>query len=115
MNEQTIKLIEQLAQKLGTTSEYLWGVLLLQAKVAAIEGLMFSCITLAYLVFYTLKIMNKKSFLYDGDEDLTFVGFAASLIAAVSAFVLVFSISETITAIFNPEYYALKIILRFLQ
>lgn len=35
MEEKTIKLIEQLAQKLGTTTEYLWAVLLKQAPIDA--------------------------------------------------------------------------------
>jgi len=115
MNEQTIKLIEQLAQKLGTTSEYLWGILILQAKVAAIEGCVFACLTLAYAVFYIRAMKNKKSFLYDCDGDLTFGGIAASFGAIVSVFVFAACISEVITAVFNPEYYALKIILKFLQ
>lgn len=35
MNEQTAKLLEQLASKLGTTSEYLWNILLKQAPIDA--------------------------------------------------------------------------------
>lgn len=36
MNEQTTKLIEQLAKELGTTAEYLWTVLLKQSPIADI-------------------------------------------------------------------------------
>ena len=35
MNEATAKLIEELAAKLGTTAEHLWGVLVRQAPISA--------------------------------------------------------------------------------
>ena len=37
MEENTTALLEKLAEKLGTTTEYLWGVLLSQAPIYAIS------------------------------------------------------------------------------
>jgi len=47
MNETTSKLLSELAQKLGTTTEYLWRVLVGQAPVSA-------TITLVQMVFIIL-------------------------------------------------------------
>lgn len=49
MNEGTERLLTQLAEKLGTTTEYLWAVLLKQAPIDAIGQLvsivLFACLT----------------------------------------------------------------------
>ena len=46
MNDQTAKLIEQLAQKLGTTTEYLWSVLIKQAPIDALSRLAFFIVSI---------------------------------------------------------------------
>ena len=48
MNEQTTKLITDLASKLGTTTEYLWGVLIKQALYSVITDLAFLIFSVIY-------------------------------------------------------------------
>jgi len=66
MNENTAKLIEQLAQKLGTTSEYLWGVLLKQASISATVTLLK---TIAILLFGWFLWKTHKRLLKKESED----------------------------------------------
>lgn len=51
MNEQTVKLVEQLAQKLGTTTEYLWNVLIKQAPISAAIDMIY-CLLTPFSVLY---------------------------------------------------------------
>ena len=51
MNENTSKLIEQLAQQLGTTSKYLWSVLLKQAPISATVNLIQIILILLFGLF----------------------------------------------------------------
>ena len=41
MNDQTLELIRDLAEKLGTTTEHLWGVLMTQAFISGIGDVIF--------------------------------------------------------------------------
>ena len=64
MNEQTTKLIEQLAQKLGTTTEYLWSVLLKQAPIDATVTLFQTlCVMLFGLALWKIHkhLLKKES------------------------------------------------------
>jgi cytochrome b len=120
MNTETLKLIEVLANKLGTTSEYLWGILLRQAPIDAALNLLQMAIVVA-LWFVLLKI--HKSLLVENDNGMwsestyksnegaeTFM--VVSLIAIVVASVFcLFNIHSTINGFFNPEYWAIQEIL----
>jgi len=61
MNEQMesyyVKVIEQLAQKLGTTTEYLWQVLVNQAYIDGIIGIIYIILTI--LAGYGLYRLHK--------------------------------------------------------
>jgi len=64
MDEKTAQMLEKLAQKLGTTSEYLWGVLLKQAPIAAIIELIGILLCVIFGVFIWRvhkKLMKKES------------------------------------------------------
>lgn len=67
MNEQTTKLIEQLATKLGTTVEYLYNVLIQQARVEIITFFVVLCLTIAgsiisvFLLKYTQKYWSNEN------------------------------------------------------
>lgn len=121
MNDNTTKLIEQLAQKLGTTAEYLWSVLLKQAFVSAITDLMYLILVLlgGYGLFKLHKFLSKVE--DNGDciyEDAGFtvaVMIVATVIWAILFIVCFFSLGNIINGFFNPEYWALNEVLDTLK
>lgn len=126
MNDNTARLIEQLAQKLGTTSEYLWSVLLKQAPIeATITLIQTGLVALFGLVLWCVhkKLSNTivdndygKGNMYDKYELSAGVpmllGLVIFVILSITAF---FCFGEIINGYFNPEYWAFDHILRSLK
>ena len=125
MNEQTTKLIEQLAQQLGTTTQYLWAVLIKQAPIdSAVTLLQFILIG----VFgYTIFAIHKKLSLtkeygeytrtgYSHYEELASIPmFFAMIIFAIVVLCAFFSIPEVFYGFFNPEYWALQQVFKLMK
>ena len=111
MNENTIQFLNALSIKLGTTSEYLWAVLI---KQAPIDGWITLMVMVAWLIggfflskFFFGKIKNDK-----WDEEIGYCLFGFSLIVyAIVILIIGFCLSDTISSIINPEYWALNKIL----
>ena len=53
MNDQTLELIRDLAEKLGTTTEHLWGVLVTQAYISGVGDVIFRRFSDSAPSFYT--------------------------------------------------------------
>ena len=117
MNDQTIVLIDRMAEKLGTTSEYLWGVLLKQAPISA-------TITVFYFViilFLGYGIYRLHLWLREEDEDGRSrywhnddlaIPMAVAAIIWAGLFVIWFlTLGNAINGYINPEYWALEKIL----
>ena len=117
MNEQTSKLVEQLAQKLGTTSEYLWGILLKQAPISATIDLIYCILVfLMGVLLYRLHIHFSKSGIYeDSDGGIPAAMLIGSIIWSIIAIVCFFCIGGIVTGFVNPEYWALDKILSALK
>lgn len=123
MNNETTKLIESLANKLGTTTEYLWSILLRQAPVSAfIDLVQYAIIILyVYLIYkkhQQLSVVKEWKGGYREESGYSFYeegAFIPMLIGSIIAVILVismfFSIPDTINGFINPEYWALKKIL----
>jgi hypothetical protein len=122
MNDQTIKLLRDLADKLGTTSEHLWGVLVRQAPISAITSLILFVGFCGFLVWSFGFIKNKTTDQIVGEQrtraewDSEGVGIPAWIIWGLM-FVLGVGFSfpicyDAICALFNPEYWALKQIIK---
>lgn len=60
MNDQTLQALAALAQKLGTTAEFLWVVLLKQAPITAAVNIavMTACVTAVVFVF---RLVRRKT------------------------------------------------------
>lgn len=122
MNDQTLKLVEQLAQKLGTTAEYLWQVLLNQAAISAATDLIYLVLTIfAGFALYRLhKYLSKEPegssySIYEDEEELAVIPMVFVLIAWLVVFIVCFfSIGNIINGFFNPEYWALNQILHLI-
>jgi len=119
MEKQTTELIEQLAAKLGTTTEYLWGVLIKQAPVYAVTSLLeIGVVLIMGVVLWKShkKLLspindNPDECLYDNYEDLQWVIGILTFIWVILFVVAFFTFANVITSIANPEYWALMKIL----
>lgn len=128
MNEQTTKLIEQLANKLGTTTEYLWNVLLTQAPIAATSTLiqvLLVAIGVSMFVKLHIRFSKKKTIesdyrTYDSTEyeESEYLQVIMGVFGFILAFLLIccfFFIDEIVKGYFNPEYWALESVLSTLK
>lgn len=125
MNDQTTKLIESLAQKLGTTTEYLWGILIKQAPISATIDL---CLLVAMIVFgiglykfhnWCNTEKNRGGYTetrYERSDGMLFVPMlVGGVVLVIWFFIFIGSIESIITGFFNPEYWALHEILHHIK
>lgn len=117
MNQQLTQLLEKLASKLGTTTEYLWGVLLKQARISAIESLLF--ILFVYAMAVLLIVLNKKfskkksnstyaATIYSENESVEWIMIISTVIWVILFISSLFSCSNAIDGFLNPEFWALN-------
>lgn len=119
MDEKYQALIEALANKLGTTVEHLWGVLIRQAPISGVVDLVL-CMVIATVTVWFVAIVKHKTtapaataedqYPYaEWRDEAAFLAWAVALIAGVFALVYVICSAQGIAAAFaNPEYWALK-------
>lgn len=114
MNDQTLVLIEKLAVKLGTTSEYLWGIMLRKARLAVITDLLqyglviLACIGCYYLWKFAVRKVNG-----DDNWDFEFYWIPGIISGVLLLFLIAifFSFPNTFYALFDPEVWVLTEIL----
>jgi uncharacterized membrane protein len=115
MNDNTSKLIEQLAAKMGTTSEYLWGVLLKQAPISATWTLL----QVILVVVFGIMLYRAHISLSDDENDISYYNHDAInvimatlliiwLILVIASF---FCLGDIFNGYMNPEFWALDYIL----
>jgi hypothetical protein len=120
MNDKTIDLLNKLADKFGTTAEHLWGVLVKQAPIQASIEIAFAVlaagawVSLVVLVTQKTTPPERKPDARWGesaewtDEGAFMAWVAVGVFALVVLLLGYFAVSTGITAIKNPEYWALK-------
>lgn len=114
MNEQTAKLIQDLAAKLGTTAEHLWGVLVRQAPLSAAIDLI-QLVVIWVIAFGLLKraaVAWKKSETEDNEVEVGAYSLFAGLAVVAGIAVFLACPHGIVSGFFNPEYWALKQILK---
>jgi hypothetical protein len=115
MDQEIKQLLEGVAAQLGTTVEHLWGVMTAQAPIhATTASILAACfIIAAYIVvrFVMSKTMGKNGGGVFWNSEGCFFGwvFSATLIMAACVFG-VRAVEAIMTAVFNPEYYALRLL-----
>jgi len=112
MNEAMQNMIEQLAAKLGTTTEHLWGVLCRQAPSSAVVGLACNA-AIIWVVVLAWRKLSRIDF--DGMDDNLGKGILYGCLALATAIALVCIFCELpvqIAGLLNPEYWALKQVLK---
>ena len=123
MDEKTLHALTALAQKLGTTAEYLWGVLLKQAPITGIVDLLTSAALFAGAWLWLRYVMQKTTEpkeiagtrweRADWDNEAAFFSWLSAIVlVAIASVLLVSSVSTIITVMLNPEYWALRQILK---
>lgn len=123
MDDKTLQALTALANKLGTTAEYLWGVLLRQAPITGVINLAMMAAWVAMVVLLLRWVRSKtrvppetKDERYPRAEwhsEGAFFAWAGSItFAALVAVMVGLELSGTIAALVNPEYWALRQILK---
>lgn len=125
MNEETSKLIQQLADKLGTTAEHLWAVLCRQAPISATVDsvLCIAAVAAAWGAFRlvqrkTTRVKTKSESGYEREsaeweDEPAFLAWLLWIVLAVIACAIIVTSASGIAAGFvNPEYWALKQIIK---
>lgn len=119
MNESTETMIRELADKLGTTSEYLFGVLVKQAPISSLTDLAVLSIW-GLAVWLGFKAIRKNSKVPPATEEEEHprsnwgddaISVALTVWGVFTFFFLLISglsITLIVSGIFNPEYWALK-------
>ena len=109
MSEELETLIIQLANKLGVTAEYLFGVLAKQGVYENVSNL------ITWVVFTAISTLTMQATYKDctkafkDDEfHIKVVFFAISCLGSIMCLAAAILIGSWITAIMNPEYWALQ-------
>ena len=123
MDERTAHALVELAEKLGTTSEYLWAALLRQAPIAGLLNLIVSIMWVAGAVWW-FRFVRKKTtepgLLEHGGHQIPEWDDGAGVAlawASVFAFSVIVpnivgdSLPLIVAGLVNPEYWALRQIL----
>ena len=123
MDDKTLQALTALANKLGTTAEYLWGVLLRQAPLTGTIDLMLNFAWVIGAVLWCRFVVRKTTpkKLTDDDQhpyaewtdEAAFFSWAAAVaIVLIAGLVVSGSLRTTVAALANPEYWALRQILK---
>jgi len=112
MNDNEVRLIEQLAAKLGTTADHVWAVLVRQAPIEAFTDLFYVGLIAAsfFAVRAFWRIAYKKGSSYDG-EIWIIPGVIAWGAWAIFSVIVLIVCAELPTLFLNPEYWALNRVL----
>ena len=107
MNEETTQLLKELTDKLGTTTEHLWGVLVTQAPISATTDLVSGIAFLA--VFFALIFVGMRKFeKYENEVVPVISGIIGGFGLIINFICFLQNISMMMAGFFNPEYWALK-------
>lgn len=119
MNEKTLEQLTRLAEKFGTTIEHLWSVLLKQAGINAMTGIVMAlAMVMAWVWLFrfvrrnttTPKETAERPYPHaEWDEELALSAWLGVTIFGIFVSWQTYSaISTAITVLFNPEYWVLK-------
>ena len=117
MNEEISTVVRELANELGTTVEYLWGVLVAQAPIYMVGSLLAHSVLIIISIFILRFLYKFIKYPPDSWDEEYIMGtiIGATVVSCVMTIFpilsLIISIPTYITIIFNPEYWALQQIL----
>lgn len=119
MNDKTVLLLSTLAEKLGVTAEFLWAALLRQAPVTGTVDLVLMVTMVALWAIWVRKAYREHvRYNTEGERDgwgrdtLAFAWLSVGLLFLLVLCFVGSLLSLAIAAFFNPEYWALRQILK---
>lgn len=123
MDDKTLHALTALANKLGTTAEYLWGVLLRQAPISAVTNLVVLALLVivwacwARFVFKMTRVMpatesDRWPRAEWREEGAVLAWASVAMSGAVIAIIGMEALQMATYALLNPEYWALRQILK---
>lgn len=110
MNEELLKRLDVLAAKLNTSAQFLWSVLIKQAKVEMIEDALFIALTavgLWIVIKWTQSFYKRHDELTDCPAEgipLVFCWIFGVIAMPFS----IYALFEIPTLLFNPQFWALQ-------
>jgi uncharacterized protein with PQ loop repeat len=111
VNEEILKRLDALAAKLNVTAAALWGVLIRQARIEAYQHI--GAVVVSILLWYGMYRAAKYLYKSDLDRELAVPLFIVMAIAfGITLFVFFGCLASLPTELLNPEYWALKQLLR---
>jgi hypothetical protein len=119
MDQNTLQALTALAQKLGTTAEHLWGVLLRQAPISGAIELAFMTGMVVACVIWWRVVIAKTTRRKQSDDDrypraeweeegAFFAVASAATLSLVTLIVCAEGFTLALAAFVNPEYWALR-------
>ena len=111
MDIKTEALMRELADKLGTTVEHLWGVMVRQGPIQGVVELLLLAGMVGIIVALWRAVRAKISGddpEWDCDEMVSAICCSLALISLIAAAITFAVLPMAITGILNPEYWALK-------
>jgi len=118
MNEQVMEILRVLAEKFGTTTEFLWGVLIRQAYVHGVTAIVCFLITSVLIfgwnwVWWRAEVGEEVSHRDKGDRMFAIFMCRLGGLGLVFIWTCLFlsGMIEVTTALINPEYWAIKQVL----
>ncbi len=113
MNEATVKLLEQLAAKLGTTVQFLWGAAQRQAVIDAWVGVVLTVVP--WLVLLGVVYFTRRVFKSEHRKAVNYIlaGVTISVVSLLVAVIATFCYFGDIVGGFtNPDWAAFRMIRR---
>lgn len=112
MNKEEIMVVlRELAEKFGTTTEFLWTVMIKQSYVTGITYICTFALSLVCIIIWN-RIAWHPKFWGTDNEDLyivvNFGKFFGTLAAVMWVFIFLCSMVDVVTSLVNPEYWVLK-------
>jgi hypothetical protein len=117
VKEELLARLDALAVKLGTTTEYLWGVLIKQAKVEAITSIATTILFLLMVGACAVvgrHIYRATDWKRDDNGDAGVVTAACWAVGVPCLFAAILYAYMLPTLLLNPEYWALQEVIRYI-
>lgn len=119
LKEELLKRLDVLAAQLGTTSEYIWEVLIKQARVEAVISVVavaFGIVLLVIGCYLGRRLAVNVKEIIEADTPALFIGhlFGGLLGVFIGLVLIRVHFHTALTAYFNPEYWALQKVLSLL-
>ncbi|MCB9500268.1 MAG: hypothetical protein H6690_03355 [Erysipelotrichaceae bacterium] len=114
--EKLTELLEKLSSELGTTTEYLWGVLIKQAQVEIYQYFVLLALTVLGIILTVMLLKTTQKYWDEYSAPaIAWINLGLGISIGLATFVgilnALFSVKSLLSAIYNPEYWALTQIL----